>query len=288
MNPYLIVGILVVFIVTVFILRISVDHRMSTALLEVMRITTNVSILHVPRDTPLKIYLIIVILMFLITSSIFHGSLSAVLTSSTSRPNIDDIEALKEAGFPIYTYAGYKTVIYDSVLRSRVRETDRWDCSKYVIEYPNTACMADRNRLTKIAFEKDLHVSKHRIINLYMGYVTRPNFPLIKKMGTRLLSISQAGLTNYWREKTLFVYKNKWIIKEKAMKKKQYRTLNVSDLLFVFYILFVGLGVAILVFLSELLSIIRWRKLRKKEWKRGEEGDTSSVTYECRSVLSMS
>lgn len=263
MKPELVLGILIVFIITVFVLSKLADRRTSSAWLEVTRIATSVSVLHLPRGIPLKIYLITVILMFLITNSLFQGSLSALLTSSTSRPQIDSAEALKEAGYPIYTFAGYTNAIFDSVLRSRVRKIGKWDCSEYVIEYPDTACVADRNRVTRIAFEKDLHVSKHRITNLYMGYVMRPNFPLVKRIGRRLMSMSQAGLPNFWREKTVAVYRNKWIVKEQAMRTRQYRELNMGDVLFAFYILFVGLGLAIVTFVTELLSITRWKKLRK-------------------------
>ncbi|EZA49903.1 hypothetical protein X777_11391 [Ooceraea biroi] len=265
MTPQLILGILAVSAITVFILSKVADERTNSACLEVLRMATNVSILHLPRGTSLRIYLIIVMLMFVITSSIFQGGLSALLTSSTSRPNIDDAEQLKEAGYPVYMYSAYMNAVFDPVLRSHVRKTDNWDCSEYVIKYSDTACVADRNRVTRIAFEKGLHVARHRITSLYMGYVVRPNFPLVKRIGQRLMSISQAGLANYWREKTVVVYKNKLIIKEQEMKRKQYRALHVSDVMFAFYILFVGLSIAILVFLSELLPVTRWGGLRKKK-----------------------
>lgn len=207
----------------------------------------------------MRIYLITVILLFLITGSTFQSSLSSILTSSTSKPNIDSNTALRRAGYPIYTFAGYRNAIQDPVLRSRVRPTDSRDCSRYVIEYPNTVCVADRSRLMRIAFENELHISRHRITNLYMGYVMRPNFPLVKRIGRVLMSMSQGGLINHWQEQTVAVYKNRWAMKAYEMKTKRYRTMNTSDLLFVFYILLFGLGVSIATFLAELL-IARWRK----------------------------
>lgn len=261
MNPRLIAGILLVSIVTVFVLGVLADLGLSSACLEVIRITVNSSILRLPRRAPLRIYLTTVILLFLITGSTFQSSLSSILTSSTSKPNIDSNTALKRAGYPIYTFAGYRDAIRDPVLRSRVRETDSRDCSGYVIKYANTVCVADRSRLMRIAFKNELHISKHRITNLYMGYVMRPNFPLVRRIGRMLMSMSQGGLINHWQAQTVAVYKNRWAMKVLEMKTKRFRTMNTRDLLFAFYTLLFGLGVSVVTFLAE-LSIARWRKSR--------------------------
>lgn len=223
MNPRLIVGLLSVAVVTVLVLGVPAGLGLSTACLEVVRIMVNSSVLRFPRGTPLRIYLITVILLFLITGSIFQSSLSSILTTSTAKPNIDDSETLKRAGHPIYTFAGYKNVIQDPVLRSRVRETDSRDCSGYVIEYPNTVCVADRARLMKIAFDRDLHMSRSRLTTLYLGYVTRPNFPLVKRIGRMLMSMSQGGLIDHWYEKTVAVYEKRWMLKVREMKTRKYR-----------------------------------------------------------------
>lgn len=259
MNPRVIACILLVSIVTVTVLAVLAGLGFSSACLEVVRIIVNSSVLRFPRRTPLRIYLITVIILFLITGSTFQSSLSSILTSSASRPNIDSNTALKRAGYPIYTFAGYKNAIQDPMLRSRVRETDSRDCSRYVIEYPNTVCVADRSRLMRIAFKNELHISEHRITNLYMGYVTRPNFPLVNRIGRMLMSMSQSGLINHWQTQTVAVYKNRWAMKAYEMKTKRYRTMNTADLLFAFYILLLGLGVSVVTFLAE-LSVARWRK----------------------------
>ncbi|XP_014484857.1 PREDICTED: uncharacterized protein LOC106749684 [Dinoponera quadriceps] len=259
MNPRLIAGILLASILTVLVLGILAGLGLSSACLEVVRIMVNSSVLRFPQRAPLRIYLITVILLFLITGSTFQSSLSSILTSSTSKPDIDSNTALKRAGYPIYAFAGYRDAIPDPVLRLRVRETDRRDCSGYVIEYPDTVCVADRSRLMRIAFKNELHISKHRITNLYMGYVTRPNFPLAMRIGRVLMSMSQGGLISHWQERTVAVYKNRWAMKAYEMKTKRYRTMNTSDLLFAFYVLFLGLGVSVVMFLAE-LSVVLWRR----------------------------
>lgn len=263
MSPQLIGGILLVAVFTVLVLRVLAGRGLSSSCLEVTRIMINSSVLLFPRATPLRIYMITVIFLFLITGTTFQGSLSSLLTSSTSKPNIDDSEALKRTGYPIYAFTNYRNAIQDTVLRSRVRPIDNQDCSGYVIEFPNVVCVADRARLMRIAFENNLHMSRNKITKLHMGYVTRPNFPLVKRIGMMLMSMSQGGLIQHWYHETVAVYETKWEIKMHEMKIKKYRTMKASDFLFAFYVLFFGLGISIATLLAE-LSFARSRGSRQR------------------------
>lgn len=263
----LIVGILLVSIFTVFVLGVLAGRGLSSACLDVARITVNTSVLRFPRRTPLRIYLITVLLLFLISGSTFQSSLSSILTSSTSKPNVDNSDALKKTGYTIYTFANYKSAILDPVLQSRVRETDKRDCSQYVIDYPNTACVADRSRLMRLAFDNNLHMSRNRLINLYQAYVTRPNFPLVKRFGRVLMSMSQSGLIDYWYEKTVTVYKNRWAMKAHEMRTRKFRTMTIRDTRFAFRIWLFGLGVSIVTFLVE-LSVLYLKRSRSDKQRR--------------------
>lgn len=259
MNPVFILCCAVVCVITVLILEIFVGLGMINASLEVIRIALNNSMLHFPRQGAWRVYLTTVFLLFMLTSSIFQSNLSSLLTSPVPRLTIDSDEELKRAGFEIYAYHGYRNAVFDDVLFTRVKMVDHWDCSEYVRKDKNVACAADRTTLLKIAFEKKLHLSKHRINTLFSAYVVRPNWPLKDRFTSMLLHLSETGLIDHWWEKVMAKYVHKWLKRTAEDEKRNFNVMTLNDLDFAFYILAFGLFASTLSFLIEVST---YRRLR--------------------------
>ncbi|XP_076619805.1 uncharacterized protein LOC143341083 [Colletes latitarsis] len=256
MNPVFILGVILVCLGTVILLQVFFRRGATDASLEVLRMMLNNSMLRFPRRSSLRIYLVTVFLLFTLTVSTFQSNLSSLLTSSTPRLPVDSIDALKASRFTIYAYHGYKNAVFDDVLFSRVKTVDHWDCSDYVIKLKNVACAADRSTLLGIAFEKNLHLSKHRINTLYSGLVVRSDWPLRSRVGELLMHMSQGGLIDHSWDRTMTRYVHKWLGKSKDAGKKGYHVMRLKDLAFAFYILIFGLVGSLVAFL---LEIMLWR-----------------------------
>lgn len=259
MNPMFILCCAVVGVVTVLILEVFVGRGTIHASLEMTRIALNNSMSHFPEQGALRVYLTTVFLLFMLTSSTFQSNLSSLLTSSIPRLTIDSDEELKTAGFEIYAYHGYRNAVFDDVLFTRVKMVDHWDCSEYVRKNKNVACAADRTTLLKIAFEKKLHLSKHRINTLFSAYVVRPNWPLKDRFTSMLLHLSETGLIDHWWEKVMAKYVRKWLKRTEKRtedEKRNFSVMTLNDLDFAFYILAFGLFASTLSFLMEVSA---WR-----------------------------
>lgn len=219
MNPVFVACCAAVGVITVLILEVFVGRGTIHASLEMIRIALNNSMSRFPERGAWRVYLTTVFLLFVLTSSIFHSNLSSLLTSPIPRLTIDSDEELRTAGFEIYAYHG--NAVFDDALYARVKMVDHWDCSEYVGKYENVGCAADRTTLLKIAFEKRLHLSKHRINTLFSAYVIRPNWPLKDRFTSMLLHLSEAGLIDHWWGKVMAKYVRKWLKRsEKRMRRE--------------------------------------------------------------------
>ncbi|KAG7198410.1 hypothetical protein KM043_005798 [Ampulex compressa] len=253
MNPKVIVCIFLVCILTTFVLTNCIGRGACSAALEVLRMSTSTATLHQPRETSLRIYLITVIFLFAITGPSFHSNLSSLLTLPVPEKLVDTAEDLKASGYPIYTFDAYKNAIYDEVLYSRLRTIDHWDCSDYVENERSATCAAEVMSLTRVAFEKDLYLSKHSLSTLYVSYIVRPYWSLIDRVTSVLSRMTQCGLVDYWRVITVAHYKHKWEVLQKKNRKKKFEVMILEDLAFCFWILGFGLGLSSLVFVGEVL-----------------------------------
>lgn len=258
MNPVFVACCAVVGVITVLILEVFVGRGTIHASLEMIRIALNNSMSRFPERGAWRVYLTTVFLLFVLTSSIFQSNLSSLLTSPIPRLTIDSDEELRTAGFEIYAYHGYRNAVFDDVLFARVKMVDHWDCSEYVRKYEDVACAADRTTLLKIAFEKKLHLSKHRINTLFSAYVVRPNWPLKDRFTSMLLHLSETGLIDHWWGKVMAKYVRKWLKRTDEYEKRNFSVLTLNDLDFAFYILAFGLCASTFSFLTEIST----RRLR--------------------------
>nr|XP_033334158.1 uncharacterized protein LOC117225000 [Megalopta genalis] len=266
MNPVFMLAVILVCLATVILLRVFLGRGITEASLEVLRMMLTFSMLRFPRRSAYRIYLLTVFVLFVLTSSTFQSNLSSLLTSPSPSLSVDDTDTLIESRFAIYAYRGYKNALFDDILFSRVKTVDHWDCSEQVITLRNVACVADRSTLLRVAFKKNLHLSQHRIQTLSSAFVVRPDWPLNDRVSSMLLHLSEGGLIDLAWRNTMANYVRKWMTKVDAGK-KSYEVMKLEDLAFAFYMLFLGLGAALLAFLVEIG--VRSRKGRAGGWNNG-------------------
>ncbi|XP_078049781.1 uncharacterized protein LOC144476558 [Augochlora pura] len=251
MNPVLILAVLSVCLITVILLRVFLGQGIVEAGLEVLRMMLSFSMLKFPRRSAYRMYLLTILILFMLTSSTFQSNLSSLLTSPSPMLTVDDTDTLIESGFVIYAYQGYKNALFDDILFSRVKTVDHKDCSDLVITMKNAACAADRSKLLRLAFKKNLHLSQHRIQTLFTAYVVRPDWPFNNRISSMLLHLSENGLIDLWWRNNVANYVRKWMTKVDNGK-KSYEVLKLQDLAFVFYVWLLGLGGALIVFFVEM------------------------------------
>ncbi|XP_076281887.1 uncharacterized protein LOC143209717 [Lasioglossum baleicum] len=269
MNPIFILAIAIVYLITVVFLEVFLHRGIVDSSLEVIRMTLTISMMRFPERSAFRIYLVTVFLLFMLTSSTFQSNLSSLLTSPSPTLTVDSTEELIESEFSIYTYHRYKNAIFDDVLFSRTKTVNHWDCSEEVKVHENAACVADRTVLLRIAFKKDLYLSKHRIQTLFTAFVVRPNWLLKDRVSDLLMHLSDGGLITFWWEKSVDTYLRKWM-KKVDDSKRTYEVMKLKGLDFAFYILVLGLGSGLLAFFVE-IGARRWKRRAGKQNGKGNK-----------------
>ncbi|XP_011684737.1 PREDICTED: uncharacterized protein LOC105448073 [Wasmannia auropunctata] len=251
LSPEVIVGIVIMCLLAYVIFVKKQGYMKAT--LQVIRLIICVGILHPPKISSTRIFICMMLILFLNINALFQSHLSALLTVPVYYRDIDTIESLKSSGYTIYGPHQLKFMLNDPVLESRYVAVTYEECKEFVENSTNAACLGDCHHLYYRIKGQDLIRSK-TLIELTQSYVTREDWPLYKRVDDIIQQMMQAGLilksrTDFLQEIRRERYRN-------AEKKKGFKVMVLKQLTFSFYFLIAGYICATIVFILELTDLL--------------------------------
>ncbi|XP_018303056.1 uncharacterized protein, partial [Mycetomoellerius zeteki] len=248
MSPEVIVGIVITCLLAYVLFTKSEGYIKAS--LQVIRLVICVGILHPPKISSTRIFICMILILFLNINALFQSHLSALLTVPIYYRDIDTTESLKKSGYTIYGPRQFKRLLNDPVLESRYVEVTYEECKKFVENSTNAVCLGDCYHLYYRIKGQDL-IKSRILFELTKSYVTREDWPLYQRVNDIIRYMTQAGLIMKSRADSVTEIRRERFRNDE--KKKGFKVMLLKQLAFSFYFLIIGYSCATIVFILELI-----------------------------------
>ena len=243
-------AVVIVCFITFVFLKFFLHQSVSSAILNIIRLICNAAMANLPDNVATRIYLSGLFIFVITLQGIYQGKLASLLTKPVALPNIETFEDLENFNYTIYGNEAVKSYFENWNYSGHVVSVNDSVCVQSVLKDDSAACVGDRRYLVHIAKKYNIHLSA-TIINMFIEYFIREDFPFKKRMHIRISRLVESNIIEYVSMKDVesILRKEKFYEKEKENQGFTYITLN--DLSFAFAILGIGLAVATIVFFIE-------------------------------------
>ncbi|XP_011159039.3 uncharacterized protein LOC105195361 [Solenopsis invicta] len=253
LSSEVIVGIVIMCLLT-YVIFTKTDGYLKAGL-QVIRLMVCVGILHPPKISSTRIFLCMILILFLNINALFQSHLSALLTVPVYYRNIDTLESIKKSGYTIYGPVQLKERLNDPVLESRYVAVTYDECKEFVensstANSSTAACFGDCYHLYYRIKGQDL-IRSRPLIEVTQSYVTREDWPLYARVDDIIQQMSQAGLI--LKSRSDFFSEVKRERYRKKATKQGFKVMLLKQLSFSFYFLITGYTCATIVFILELV-----------------------------------
>lgn len=212
-----------------------------------------------------KIFLISCMLFSIIVTSLIQGSFFKTFTTSTYYKDITTLKELDESGLPIaetfFSFASDKSKIMTNLKRKK--QVINRDVLEQVA-YKRNIAKLERKRDIKVRLKTEfldengeslLHLVDECFTTFFIGLVVPKNSVYLPGFNDVIGRVFESGLTVKWYQDVEFSIYLERIFKIESRTREIVLTLsNISS---AFCLLFIGLFIALLIFIWEILTIIK-------------------------------
>ncbi|CAH0564203.1 unnamed protein product [Brassicogethes aeneus] len=216
-----------------------------------------------PRRTHLELLLVSCMIINVIITGIFQGSLVKSFSKVTYYSDINTLEDLDDSGFPIYTsFSIFGT--NESNLVKRLYSRTRMNYQNVVIldemfhgksiagvERKNDAELFLKTKYIGPDGNPLLHIVKECPKSYFMAYILPVGSPLLPRINWFLRKLTESGLVDKWYQDTVDSIILDFLV-ENPYRKEIDRPFNLEDLQAAFGLLIFGLFIASIVFCIEI------------------------------------
>ena len=259
-DSYSRLGVLGVSLITVIFLKYYLGQSLILSILNYWRLICNGALLRLPNNVPTRIFLSSIFLFFINFQGIYQGKLSSLLTKVVYLPNVDTMQDLVHGSYTIYGTRRYHDFFRDhQISAERYVEVEEYDCTKYVLRNSLGVCIRNEVQIMYDASKLNLHLSKHRIVKLYMIFSIRDDWPLEQRINTFYRHMVESGLIEYLYKKSNAKPLYDLELREYMYENQNFKAITLKQLMFIFVILGIGLACATVSFIVE-YNIHRMRR----------------------------
>lgn len=238
-------------LLTLLAIAIYEKRGFGIASFEILRLTTGNGLMYLSNNWVMRIYIYPVFILFLILGTMFNGKLSSFLTQANYHDNIETIEDLENSNHDIYAAQTIRNYLGNINRTIDFHSEDSGTCSNIIKKIRDAACIG--RQTYDFALKHNLHVSKETVIDFYEVYLTRKYWPIKKKIDSILARLMEAGILPRSRYKRV----QKWLrtLSKNEQTTEEYRSINKKDLSFAFKLLGIGLTLATICFVIEMVFL---------------------------------
>ena len=251
------IGVAIVLFATFVFLKFLEQQPTMTAFLNIVRLVCNTSLLKLPTYVAPRIYLALVFFLVLTITGIYQGKLASLLTHSKHRPFVNNHGEFVDTDFTIYGDVDFEQLLNNTTFKGSFVNME--NCTSLMSSDLFTACISERSHLLALAAKNDFYVSDRDLVEFYVVYAIREDWPLQDSINRIISRLSEANLNLYQLRKERNALLPFTEFYKAAMKHRIFKALRLENLNFVFKFLGIGLGLATVSFVAEVLLKLRNR-----------------------------
>ena len=257
-------GVQIVCVVTLIFFKCCLRQDLVPAILNIVRLISNTSLIRIPKKTAPRIYLAGIFIFAINIQAIYLGKLLTSLEKNVQKPNLDTIEELGERNYKIYVAQNLIHFFDDPIYEGRRFLSESDNCTGYVLKDRWATCVRNKDILMYEADKFMLHLSRRILIPFYMAHVIRRDWPLEKRISLTLRRLKETGLMGFVYEENRKDLPGRIRRRENVTRDQGFKVLTLKQLDFAFGILGVGVELATLSFFIEV-----WGRKGMEVGKRG-------------------
>ena len=246
------ISVFVVTLTTLIFFKYCLRKPVIIALLDIMRLACNSSLLTIPNNLAVRIYLACIFIFIVTMQGIFQGKLASLLTKDVLLPNVETMQELVDSQLTIYVYETWLQYFDDQDFEDRLISIPIPDCVPNVLNDSRGACVCEVSVLLYLAARNNLHMSTKNIYEKYYTYAIRENWPLEQRLNEVLSSLTETSIVDYKWMKELNKPRRILDAYKEQYEDDSFDVVTLEDLNFAFVILGVGLGCATVTFIIEI------------------------------------
>ncbi|KAK0162377.1 hypothetical protein PV327_008721 [Microctonus hyperodae] len=256
----------IVLLITLIVMMITYKkEKFTSGAFDILRLLLSTTMNMPFKSISIRIYFIGIFQLIIILNATFQGNLSAFLTKS-ERHNVDCIDDLVLYNYNIYAPIVQKNILesFETKFVNGINYVPGLDCGDYIINDSSAACIEMTHRAVNSAEKYGYHISYSNVIEEYVSYWCRFDWPLMDKINFYSFRFIEAGLYEFWRNHKLHYQIENLQTKEAKEIATHLRPIRLNDLKFAFQLLAIGLGISNLVFIIEILTWYKFLRFVKK------------------------
>ncbi|RLZ02185.1 Ionotropic receptor 116 [Cephus cinctus] len=248
-------GIFLIFTISMIVTNYFEGKNISNAFIHSIRLILNTPVKNLPKTTAGRFVGYAELLVLLVIHTLLTARFVSVLTNSISTDNIDTLEELQSANYPVLASPSFRDTLENSKLIDRLVLLNNSDTctTKVIYENMERICVDDCLSLEAIAVQNKLHIGTHKLANNYVNYVARADWPLIDRVNVIIQRTVEAGLTNYWRSSNIPVVSQEHVYLLQNTMNAQSSAVLFKNFKFTFRLFGMGLCVASFIFIAEII-----------------------------------
>ena len=247
------IAVVIVGLVTFVFFKFFLQQSVTSASLNIVRLICNTAVPNLPNNVATRIYLSGLFIFSVTLQGIYQGQLASLLTKEVNLRNVDTLEDLKNLNYTIYGHKDITSYLEILNFSGQIVSLEDFFCEKYVLNDAGAACVWGRSLLMNIAEKHNLHISRDYLVEMYLVYVIREDWPIEEKLKTLISRLVEADIYYevLFKKVDLTVRRKRYNEKEKN--KQKFKVITLKKLAFAFAMLGVGLACSSLIFIIEIL-----------------------------------
>ena len=244
--------VLIVCFVTFLFFKFFARQSVTSAILTIVRLVCNAAVPNLPSNVAARLYLSGLFMFTVTLEGIYQGQLASLLTKQVALPNVDTLKDLENYNYTIYGNKEFTSYFKNLNSSGQIVPLEGFYCSEYVLRDHDAACIMDWLYSLDVANENDLHVSSGKLVEMYVAYVIREDWPLEDRINIVISRLFEADIFYRVYMEKLSVALRKIKFKEKK-DNQMTEVITLKELAFAFAILGIGLACSTVIFIIEML-----------------------------------
>ena len=243
--------VLIVCFVTFLFFKFFARQSVTSAILTIVRLVCNAAVPNLPSNVAARLYLSGLFMFTVTLEGIYQGQLASLLTKQVALPNVDTLKDLENYNYTIYGNKEFTSYFKNLNSSAQMVSLEDFSCDEYVLRDHGAACVIDWLFIFDVANKNDLHVSSGKLMEMYLAYVIRKDWPLEDRINTVISRLYEADIFYRVYMEKLSVALRK--IKFEEEDNKMIKVITLEDLAFAYAILGIGLTCSTVIFIIEML-----------------------------------